>query len=97
MRRDNSELSFTNKSKQLLEELIKMRPEKSIYAGLLTLHPRPSKEDLLPYINEGSLSIVCLRNLLALDKEKMEAEEIKAIFFAIFKLLNCHLWEDQGI
>ena len=59
---------------ELLEELVKSRPEKSIFAGLLTLHPKPEKGDLLPYINEGSLSIVCLKNLLALEREKMEKE-----------------------
>lgn len=27
----------------------------------------------------------------------MEEEEKKAIFFALFKLLDCHLWEDTGV
>lgn len=39
---------------------------------MLTLHPRPEKQDLLPYINEGTLSIVCLKNLLILDSSEME-------------------------
>jgi hypothetical protein len=48
---------------------------KTLYAKLLTLHPKPNKEMLLPYINDSSLSIVCI-NLL-LGSEKVSTEVLK--------------------
>lgn len=48
-------------------------------------------------MEEISLSIVCITNLLALNEDELSDDEKDNVFFAIFKLLNCHLWEDQGI
>jgi hypothetical protein len=46
---------------------------KSLYARLITLHPRPRKELLLPYIEDSALSIVCINLLLGSDKLTAEA------------------------
>lgn len=46
---------------------------KNLYAKLLTLHPKPRKEMLLPYIEDSSLSIVCINLLLGGDKIPTEA------------------------
>lgn len=82
---------------KLLDELISSKRPNSIFAGLLTLHPMPSKEILLPFINEISLSTVCIENLLHLDNDVLTESERESLFFAAFRLLNCHLWEDQAV
>lgn len=46
---------------------------KIIYAKLITLIPHPRKEQLLPYIEDSSLSIVCINILLGGDKLAVEA------------------------
>ena len=46
---------------------------KSIFAKLITLHPRPKKEILLPYIEDSQLSIVCINLLLGGDRFSPDA------------------------
>jgi hypothetical protein len=57
-------LEFSEGLTQKINELIDLQPVQNIYMRLLTLHPCPKKEVLLPYISEGALAIVCIQNLL---------------------------------
>jgi hypothetical protein len=56
----------------LLEKEAKLS-RKVIYAKLITLILHPKKEQLLPYIEDSSLSIVCINILLGGDKLALES------------------------
>jgi len=45
---------------QKIDDLISLGPGQGVFARLLTLHPSPKKEILLPYIHEGPFAVVCL-------------------------------------
>lgn len=55
----------------MIEELLSKESKsnrKSIYSKLLTLLPIPKKQYLLPYIEDSSLSIVCINIILGRTK-----------------------------
>lgn len=62
-------------------DLMNRKAVKGVYGRLITLHPSPSKDILLPFINESSLAIVCISLLLNADKVVYEGDERKRSMF----------------
>lgn len=73
------EEALTNKDIEQIEYLLMREANdsrKTIYAKLITLLPHPRKEQLLPYIEDSSLSIVCINILLGGDKIAIETMKL---------------------
>jgi len=81
---------------KVVESLIEVTPSESLYTCLLHLHPNPNHQYLMPHVDNGPLSLPTL-TLLMNSNQDIEDVYLDKVFECLFKLLDCHLWEEQAI